>query len=125
MYKNMGNEDELLYTFGVFLLEMNLDYFLFYSDANEWHFFLNIVIFTFSWCSGSSLHWDGLPILHNAGYTGEAHFMLEVLARNLLFENFQQTKGNVLKVDGDEKWGGQDEHSNSASVRHCGDRGLF
>jgi hypothetical protein len=30
-----------------------------------------------------------------------------------------------LKVDGNEKLGGREEDSNSASVWHCGDRGLF
>jgi hypothetical protein len=30
-----------------------------------------------------------------------------------------------LKVDGNEKEGGQEGHSNSGSVWHCGDRGLF
>jgi hypothetical protein len=31
----------------------------------------------------------------------------------------------ALKVDGNEKQGGGKEHSNSGSVWHCGDRGLF
>ncbi len=30
-----------------------------------------------------------------------------------------------LKVDGNEKWGGREGHSNSGSVWDCGDRGLF
>ncbi len=30
-----------------------------------------------------------------------------------------------LKVDGNENEGGGEEHSNSGSVWHCGDRGLF
>ncbi len=32
---------------------------------------------------------------------------------------------SLLKVDGNEKLGGREEASNSSSVWHCGDRGLF
>ncbi len=35
------------------------------------------------------------------------------------------TEQMILKVDGKEKRGGQEGDSNSDSVWHCGDRGLF